>query len=237
MAFNYSPKIVTDGLVLYLDAANPRSYASSSTSWLDLSRGENNGGLVNGPTFNSANGGSIVFDGVDDYVLTSVVSLNSFGFTMNMWFKFQTSSGIRFLLDFQGATPNNRVAIYMDTSNKLILDDRDGPIVPGGDISAIQSNSTISPNVWINLTATINRNLGAGNEDNFFINGTPIASSYLYSDNLNTAYVSNPFYIGNVSGSGFPYKGDIASTQIYNRALSAQEILQNYNALKGRYGL
>ena len=68
MAFNYSPKVVTDGLVLYLDAANPNSYASGSTSWNDISRGGNNGTLFNGPTFNAGNGGSILFDGIDDFI-------------------------------------------------------------------------------------------------------------------------------------------------------------------------
>jgi hypothetical protein len=62
------PNIVVDGLVLYLDAANQYSYVSGSTAWNDLSRSNNNGTLINGPTFNSANGGSIVFDGIDDYV-------------------------------------------------------------------------------------------------------------------------------------------------------------------------
>jgi hypothetical protein len=66
MSFNYSPKIVTDGLVLYLDAANTKSYVSGSTVWNDLSRSGYNGTLTNGPTFNISNGGSISFDGVDD---------------------------------------------------------------------------------------------------------------------------------------------------------------------------
>jgi hypothetical protein len=68
MSFHYSPKIITEGLVLYLDAANTRSYVSGSTTWNDISRSGNNGTLINGPTFNSGNGGSIVFDGVNDYV-------------------------------------------------------------------------------------------------------------------------------------------------------------------------
>jgi hypothetical protein len=237
MAFNYSPKIVTDGLVLCFDAANNKSYPSSGTTWIDLSRSGINGTLINGPTFNSANGGSIVFDGVDDVVITPTVNLNSLGFTMNMWFKPQTSTGIRFLLSFSGITTDNTLAIYIDSSNQLVLDDRDGPVVPGGDISAIKSTSAISLNTWTNLTATVDRSLGAGNEDNFYINGTLIPSFYVFADNLNTSYSSNQFYIGNVSGSGFPYKGDIASVQIYNRALSSTEVLQNYNATKTRFGL
>ena len=67
MAFNYSPKIVTDGLVFAVDAANKKSYPGSGTTWTDLA-GSNDGTLTNGPTFDSGDGGSIVFDGTDDYV-------------------------------------------------------------------------------------------------------------------------------------------------------------------------
>lgn len=237
MSVKGGPNTVTSGLVLELDAGNIKSYQSGSTTWFDKSGFANNRTLINGVGYTSSFNGSLVFDGVDDYIVTPTVNLNSFGFTMNMWFKYQPLSAIRFLLDFKGTTPNNLVGIYIDPSNQLILDDRDGPVVPGGDISAIKSISAISPNVWINLSATVDRSLGAGNEDNFYINGTSFASSYVFADNLNTAYASNPFYIGNVSGSGFPYKGDIALVSIYNRALSAQEVLQNYNATKTRFGL
>ena len=68
MAFNYSPRIIQDGLVLYLDAANTKSYPTTGTTWSDLSRRGNNGTLTNGPTFNSSNGGIIVFDGINNYV-------------------------------------------------------------------------------------------------------------------------------------------------------------------------
>ena len=68
MALSHSPLIVTDGLVLCLDAANKKSYSGSGTTWTDRSGNGNNGTLVNGPTFDSGNGGSIDFDGVDDNV-------------------------------------------------------------------------------------------------------------------------------------------------------------------------
>jgi hypothetical protein len=88
MAGTIAPNIVTDGLVLYLDAANTKSYVSGSTTWNDMSGFSNNGTLVNGPTFNSANGGSIVFDGVNDYVdcNSTIVNLNS-SFTFASWVK------------------------------------------------------------------------------------------------------------------------------------------------------
>lgn len=224
-------------IVLNLDAGNIKSYSGTGTLWKDLSEYVNNGTLINGPTFNSANGGSIVFDGIDDYVVTPTVNLNSFEFTMNMWFKYSSISTTekRFLLDFRGTTENNSLFIYITPSNKLVIDDRDGALT--SDISAIQSISAISPNTWINLSVTVNRNLTGGNEDNIYINGVLFASTYVYSNNLNTPYASNPFYIGNNSLFNSPYKGNIASVQVYNRALLEEEILQNFNSTKARYGL
>ena len=84
--------IVTNGLVLYLDAANYLSYTSGSTTWRDLSSSNNSGTLTNGPTFSSANGGSIVFDGVDD-ISIHPSSLYVDNFTLSAWV-YKTSSGI-----------------------------------------------------------------------------------------------------------------------------------------------
>ena len=68
MSFNFSPKIVTDGLVLYLDAANIKSYTPDSLFWYDISKGsKNNGTLINGPVFNPSNGGNIIFDGINEW--------------------------------------------------------------------------------------------------------------------------------------------------------------------------
>ena len=93
MAYNFSPKIVTDGLVLYLDAANTKSYVSGSTVWNDISRGGNNGSLINGPTFISGNGGSIVFDGVNNYVeFGDVLDLGTNSMTVNQWVMLNTVS-------------------------------------------------------------------------------------------------------------------------------------------------
>ena len=94
MAFNYSPKISTDGLVLCLDAANTKSYPGSGTVWSDLSRGGNNGTLTNGPTFNSGNGGSIVFDGVNDYVDCGVSNISlPINITLISWIYQSTITG------------------------------------------------------------------------------------------------------------------------------------------------
>ena len=82
MALNHGPKLVTDGLVLWMDAADRTSYPGSGTTWTDLTRNGYNGTLTNGPTFSSANGGAIVLDGTDDYVQNSFsLDPNLGGFT------------------------------------------------------------------------------------------------------------------------------------------------------------
>jgi hypothetical protein len=94
MALAHSPKIVTDGLVLCLDAGNPKSYPGSGTTWTDLSGNGNNGTLVNGVGYNSGNGGSLVFDGVNDRVTinaSSHTNLSSGNFTISSWFYIPTS--------------------------------------------------------------------------------------------------------------------------------------------------
>lgn len=94
MAFNYSPNIVRDSsLVLYLDAANTKSYVSGSTIWNDISRGGNNGTLTNGPTFNSSNNGSIVFDGVNDKILSNSTVDTAFpSWTAELWLNYSTET-------------------------------------------------------------------------------------------------------------------------------------------------
>ena len=72
MSTGYGPRIVTDGLVLYLDAGNNKSYPGSGNTWYDISENGNNGTLVNGVGYNSSNKGSLVFDGVNDYIQTSL---------------------------------------------------------------------------------------------------------------------------------------------------------------------
>ena len=130
MAGIVAPNIVTDGLVLYLDAANTKSYASGSTAWNDLV-GINNGTLVNGPTFNSANGGSIVFDGSNDYVSTTYNAVLT-NFTFCAWFR-QSGSVISyqrivdknyitgFWVGRNGTTPNSWGGGVIETNSPFFL--------------------------------------------------------------------------------------------------------------------
>ena len=227
MSFNNGPTVITNGLVLALDAGDRNSYNSGSLTWFDLT-GTNNGTLTNGPTFNSGSGGSIVFDGVDDYVLTNLTSLglNVQGpYTFNCYLKYNTSSGgVRnpitlsntgnssFQFGYIGGSPV--VWRYGGTTITTFT-----PPAVGTLHYMTCTVTTGSVNVYINgvLNATTNTpNLQTGNLD------TLICSGYWSSGVINTTSV---------------FSGNIYNISLYNKILSSQEILQNYNATKGRFGL
>ena len=120
MSGSISRKLVTDGLILYIDAANSKSYPDSGTTWFDLTSNNNNGVLTNGPTFDSANGGSIVFDGVDDYVKPPAASLFQFtDFTLASWVKTDILNTNQYIVDTSNSFSNGFGYSYrIKTDNK-----------------------------------------------------------------------------------------------------------------------
>ena len=232
MAFSFSPKIVTDGLVLALDAANTRSYISGSTSWNDISRGGNNGTLVNGPTYDSANGGCIIFDGVDDYnlapnnsslqppiSLTLECTLNPSSIVNGSWMIAYTGadSGAFVQYGFRVAA-TNRLSGYIKSSGSI----------------AQTFGDTLSVGTWIHGTLTYD-----GTSANLYCNGILRAITAISGAMDYNAYGSPYFLtIGRKNSiDGQYFNGKFAAARVYNRALSAIEILQNYNATKRRFGL
>lgn len=230
MAFNYSPKPVIDNsLVLYLDAANPKSYVSGSTVWTDVSRG-GNVGTINGPTYNSANGDSIVFDGTDDYVVVNSFSFLS-DYSISVWV-YPTN------FDNNYSTIISRGGIFETNTNfSLSLRNRLGSepricLYVNYD-TGFEINLTSSPlNKWNNFLVTKN-----GTSYGIYQN------SILINSGTNATLPTNgnqPLTIGKpniVQSTEIRYTGRISNIQIYNRALTATEVLKNYNALNGRYGL
>jgi len=219
MALLNGPRIVTSGLVLNLDAADRNSYVSGSTIWNDLSGNSNNGTLTNGPTFSSANGGAIVFDGVDDYVnLGRPAILDLTTLTLSAWVLTtanvnQIVIGKSYLSSYyMNIAPNVKKFAFWTNANQLV----------STTISAIGNPA------WCNIVATIN-----STSKNMYFNGIIDSSTTGETVGID----SNDVYIGNSQAVSQPFLGNIASVQIYNRALSAQEVAQNYNATKTRYGL
>jgi hypothetical protein len=237
MAFNYSPKIVTDGLVLYLDAANTKSYVSGSTEWNDISRSENDGTLINGPTYSSVNGGSIVFDGIDDYVTnmgtTSTFSFiqNTAVFTLNLWVKPSVlGTAIYFMGNNDGTSGFKGFFFGKLANNRLYLVVTTG--VGGQFVMNYQPSNYFTDTNWVNVTVSSNGSVATA-----YKNGVQFGSPSSTITNFSTGDSQRTLAVGRINNLSAYWDGNIATAQIYNRALSASEVLQNYNAIKSRFGL
>jgi hypothetical protein len=229
----YYGNIVRDGLVLDLDAAKQDSYPGSGTVWRDIAGGVITGSLINGPTFDPSNFGSIVFDGVNDYVSCGNVLFNSSSATtIDIWVNFPSmvvgkyitskgsaADGIYTFIMYTGQGPSGGGSSYI----RFSMGNQAGAVSTN-----IEYNSLIW-NQWYNFTFT---------HDSSFVTGyrnaaTPTSRSL--SGPLHTT--TTPIYLGIEKYFLHPAAANISSFKIYNRALSAAEVLQNYNAQKGRYGL
>lgn len=226
---NYGPKIVTNGLILCLDAADKKSYPGSGTTWYDLSGNNRAGTLTNGPTFSNTNGGNIVFDGVNDYSVSTSFTPNVTNKTLAGWCKLgsvsQTGGGLINIQNVGGNISFDAI-VYNETANGWGFGSN-GYSRTGW--SGVKETSTSQ---WIYMVATY-ENLNY----NMYRNGVLIYN--LTSFNALNFNFSSESLIGlRHTGGGNAYlSANIAMGQIYNRALSASEVLQNFNATRGRFGI
>ena len=225
------PNLITDGLVLNLDAGNSKSYPGSGTTWSDKSGFGNNGTLTNGPTFNTGSGGSIVFDRVDDYVSVpkQTAFVNASQFTLMAWMKRRISTSK--VICYQGADTSNDVSFELWSDGFAYFE--------VGNASNSYANIANTSTDWQYLAMVFDgTQTGDSNRLKCYINGSLLNVSYNRSIPSTSGPSNSVFSIGNSQGIGGNYSdGNIATTQVYNRALSAQEVLQNYTATKGRFGL
>jgi len=227
MAYRNGPKIVTDGLVLCLDAAGTKSYPGSGSTWYDLS-GNGNNGTLNGVGYNSANGGSLSFDGSNDYINQSSPSLNLTNFTFSAFIK---GSGLIFGSGAQESWPR----YFQFQTNSFLF--RPTRVIGNGIYYTITIPSPIT-NQW-NMVSYVR----TGSTMYAFQNGTLVNTYNSFPTNNLVTYSNWGQFIGKVkrdhsqwTNESF-FTGNIANLSVYNRALTASEISQNYNSLKGRYGL
>ena len=228
MGLNHSPSIVTDGLVLCLDAGNSRSYPGTGTAWTDLKDG-NNCDLQNGPAFNSANGGSIAFDGTDDVAdIASPPSITGDSATLALWCKsddsvfwrspggYVTSGFDDYRLTFRRLNTGSLQAYAYYSSG--------GRQSTG--VYAISNSEFQSWNYYVVVAS--------GGVVYLYLNGAIVASGGSGSGDLN---LGTTFTLGSQDSrsTGSWWNGDISNVQVYNRDLSAKEIRQNYEATAGRY--
>ncbi len=232
--YNYTGGIVTNGLVLNLDAAKVDSYPGTGTAWRDLSGNNNNGTLTNGPTFSGiGKQAAIVFDGVDDFVdLGNSSNVTTFtSLTINTWMRPTTLpvSNNEGRVIIRG-DDSYRLYWYNDSvaGNKLYFYSFDiGEASLATSVGYLTSNFTT--NVWYNITALYN-----GSQTQLFVNGSLVATS---TGKSGTITGTNNMLLGKSNGNEYYLNGSMASIQLYNRALTQTEVTQNFNALRGRYGI
>lgn len=224
------PSVITNGLILNVDGGFTPSYSRSGTTWYDLSTNAKNGTLTNGPTFNSNNNGYIVLDGVDDFVsLGTFTGLGSTNRSLEVWCSIISLPG----------SGNRRIVNF-----------------PTDDTSTDAPAFTIG---YSTTTSTLTGGLGGSPYDGYLFLPTFTLSTWMcvtitYSGSLLSAYFNGAFHNSKTNTGGTPanpigYIGrynsfygqygnvNVASVRLYNRALSASEVLLNYNAVKTRFGL
>jgi hypothetical protein len=219
------PRVITNGLVLALDAADLGSYPGSGTVWSDLSGNTNNGTLTNGPTFDANNGGSVVFDGVNDYVNCGNILDSLTDLSLECFVKFGAQSA-----NYGGIiskTLSNADGWELRVGNSS-LTTTTIQFRYVGDSSYLTFNTSTN-GVWYHLVAT-----GKLNSQKIYINGSLYDSR---TDALTPSANINSLVIGKLAYAGIYVNMSLAYARIYNKALTATEVLQNYNALKPRFKL
>jgi hypothetical protein len=222
-----SSGIVTNGLVLWLDAGIAPSYAGSGTTWTDISGNRNNGTLTNGPTYNSSNGGSIVFDGVNDYVTLNSpqIAPGTGAFTWNFWVKINNLSNFSILFSGTGSNTGYGAIALNPVSTGLVY--------YANGIAIIDNNTSFGNNWWF-ISFVGNGGPSGSRTLKLFRNSSQAGSTYTADYN----FTSNTPNIGaNHSWYAELMRGFISNVTYYNRALSSAEILQNFNAQKALFGL
>jgi hypothetical protein len=231
MALSHSPSLVLPGLSLCLDAANPKSYPGSGTTWTDLSGNGNNGTLVNGVGYNSGNLGSLSFDGVNDYVTATRPSsiITGGSISVSVWAKWTTAGTtigtIQVLVDNNHSNSPVRGFVIQDRpdlSKVLTFSASPGT-------NTVSSTFQVGDGTWRHIVGTADTTTRSLYIDGV-LNNTVSGSGGL-------ATVQPNINIGRWN-SGIRYlNGNIAQVSIYNRALTPQEIQQNFNALRSRFSI
>jgi hypothetical protein len=218
MGIAYNPTIITNGLVLCLDAGNTKSYPGSGTTWTDLSGNGNTGTITNGPTYSSSNGGSLVFDGVNDSVYMTNPGISQ-TFSVSSWINCTNV-----------ASSNNIVSKNGPYFMRIVSSKVRFNVLTDGGWLFQDGTTVLSNNVWYNLTMVYDGSTWKGYINSNLEFSVPKTGLITSNSSLYIGYTPD---VGEQAG----FNGNISQVSIYNRALTASEIQQNYNATKSRFGL
>jgi hypothetical protein len=245
MALQHSPSIVTSGLVLCLDAANPRSYPGSGTKWFDVTGNGNTGTLTNGPTYNSSNLGSITFDGIDDFSTSTptptVLQGNPNLTVMGFYYRTGDFSSKGFWGiggSNAGGTGQGICNWNYSNTNQIAIDTwsqstfTTGQTYPLNTWIGVAWRKTAGPMTRANCTVSIFN----GSMTNYTGNALTVLRAEANTDPVINSI--GGLTLGSISVDvGYCSPVNVSNHYIYNRVLTDAEVLQNFNALRGRYGL
>jgi len=232
MSTQGGPDIITNGLVLALDGANRKSNPGSGTTWTDLSGNGKDGSLANGASFQTTNGGSVAFDGVNDRV-TLYASNQLIGnqyATLEAWIKSSddgTGSGAT--ANFLGTRVGQNMSInrYSTTNTAVFLTD-----FTSGNLNAPIGSINVFDQNWHHIVGVNNFGICS-----LYVDGT-LEGTDSTKSGQNIDLNAEVMAIGNdTNNTSRTFYGEVAIARIYNRALTQPEVLQNYNTLKSRFGL
>jgi hypothetical protein len=226
--------IIDNGLILYLDAAKPKSLTNSNIIWYDLSKLSKKATIVNGPTFTTEKGGGLVFDGTNDYVTLGTDIDYYFNltkpFTVSIWFKANILKNAGLINRFNGGVLGNHF-LTLSTNGTITFHREVAPF-------NLFSNTKISTGIIYNVVATYD---GTSTAEGVFLYINNVSQSKVITHNNLTTSIQTTYGL-NIGARTAPgtegyFLGNFAFTQIYNRVLTPAEISQNYNATKSRFGL
>lgn len=228
MATSYSPKIITDGLFLCVDAGDRKSYSGSGSTWTDRA-GNKNGTLTNSPTFTSDNGGSISFDGTNDYIDlgdADTLGYNTSTLTLEAWVKEQGSNSDAYATILGTRYGKNISLCKWNTTDHLGVLKNDSQ----GNVN-LETTAVAFDGEWHHVACTYNEG-----QVKQYVDGSLVDTdgSFASGRTINTS--NDNFGVGG-DDRGRHFHGLIPQARIYNKLLTDAEILQNYNATKGRFGL
>lgn len=226
MALQHSPSIVTSGLVLCMDSGNPRSYAGSGTTWYDATTTGYNATLINGPVFTSSSASSyFTFDGVNELAtIPNNTALDTQTPTVEVWVKTNATTQNGFW--FEKGSVNSQYALFQEGGS---IQWRLGPL---GDLSTTTA-TYMNTSSWYQVVGTF-----TSGSRILYINGVQVnsnATTGTVSTNANGMSIGA--YGGTSGSNAYYYNGALSVCRVYNQVLSASQVLQNFNALRGRYGI
>lgn len=226
MALTHSPKFVTNGLVFYFDAKNIKSYPGTGTACFDLMRNSATGEAVNSPTYTAAGYFSFV---TDDYIrFTNSTALDNQNFSIEVWVRTNTTNQNGFW--FEKGTVNTQYSIFQGgTSIWCRINAGAGAV----DTVVVTTANYMNTTSWYQVVFTF-----TSGSQVCYIN-TAVAGTGTTTGTVatNAGGMSIGAYGGYSGTHSYYYNGDLAIAAVYNRVLSAAEVTQNFNAIRGRFGL